>query len=231
MAGEKEKEEDPVSLDKVVKDMERFNTPSRVRVLVGIKPEEYIYEGRATSLPGLLDATTEKLDARSEQGRSRDEESVHGSLRGDTLPRVFDRVWYQGDGEQPGIIDLRGTYVFVCADYAAGGIRREEIIVRGALFIDGEEDVALYATTADGTYMVKLNALWLGKIVNISTYTEAELRALDGQYVEVEGRVDANQRGPGDAYNCELEEVKKIQKVEPENTLPSQKPLPTMWVY
>ena len=107
----------------------------------------------------------------------------------------------------------------------------EEIIVRGALFIDGEEDVALYATTADGTYMVKLNALWLGKIADISAYTEAELRALDGQYVEVKGRVDANQRGPGDAYNCELEEVKKIQKVEPENTLPSQKPLPTMWVY
>ena len=64
----KEKEEDPVSLDKVVKDMERFNIPSRVRVLVEVKPEEYIFEGGTSYLPELLDATTEKLDARSEQG-------------------------------------------------------------------------------------------------------------------------------------------------------------------
>lgn len=64
----KEKEEDPVSLDKVVKDMERFNCPSRVRVLVETVSEKYIFEGEATDLPTLLDATTEKLDARSEQG-------------------------------------------------------------------------------------------------------------------------------------------------------------------
>ena len=106
----------------------------------------------------------------------------------------------------------------------------ERVTVRGALFIDGNEDVALYATTDDGKYMVQLNALWLGKIKDILTYTEEQLRGWDGCYVEVNGTINAKEQGPQNAYNCNLEKVRSIQKIEKKNEIPKHGPLPTKWI-
>ena len=97
----------------------------------------------------------------------------------------------------------------------------KEVTCRGALYVDAD-GLALYATPDDGEYMVKINALWLGTLDSIPAYTEEELRALDGEYVELTATVVADQQGPEDAYNCEMKDVKKILKLEPVNQLPEE---------
>ncbi|MDL2225541.1 hypothetical protein LJC20_05025 [Eubacteriales bacterium OttesenSCG-928-M02] len=95
----------------------------------------------------------------------------------------------------------------------------QEVTCRGALYID-DDGLALYATPDDGEYMVRINALWLGNLDSITVYTPEELKALDGAYVELTATVVADKQGPDNAYNCEMKDVKKIQKLEPVNQLP-----------
>ena len=97
----------------------------------------------------------------------------------------------------------------------------DQVTVRGAFYLDGD-GAALYATPDDGEYMLTINALWMGEQTSITAYTMEELKALNGEYVEVTGTVKGTVYGPEDAYNCELTDIKKILKLEPVNPVPEE---------
>ena len=62
----------------------------------------------------------------------------------------------------------------------------------------------------------------MGEQETITAYTPEELKALDGEYVEVTGTVVGDAYGPEEAYNCELKDIQKILKLEPVNELPKE---------
>ena len=97
----------------------------------------------------------------------------------------------------------------------------QTVTVRGAFYLDGD-GAALYATPDDGEYLLTINALWMGEQETITAYTAEELKALDGEYVEVTGTVVGDAYGPEEAYNCELKDIQKILKLEPVNELPKE---------
>ena len=80
----------------------------------------------------------------------------------------------------------------------------------------------MYATPDDGEYLLTINALWMGEQETITAYTPEELKALEGEYVEVTGTVVGDAYGPEEAYNCELKDIQKILKLEPVNELPKE---------
>ena len=97
----------------------------------------------------------------------------------------------------------------------------QTVTVRGAFYLDGD-GAALYATPDDGEYLLTINALWMGEQETITAYTPEELKALDGEYVEVTGTVVGDAYGPEEAYNCELKDIQKMLKLEPVNELPKE---------
>lgn len=99
----------------------------------------------------------------------------------------------------------------------------ERVTVQGALYVDGN-GLAVYASGYDGAYDLHVNAIWLGEFVDIGIAEEEELRALDGQQVEVTGVIIANKFGPDGLYNCEMKEIERISYVEKVQTLPTPKP-------
>ena len=92
--------------------------------------------------------------------------------------------------------------------------------VRGYLWVD-EEGAALYVAKEDAEYEAHLSAIWIGRFGEINTFTEEELRALHGQYVEVTGTIDTESHGPGETYNCEIKEIENIKALEIVNELPA----------
>ena len=92
--------------------------------------------------------------------------------------------------------------------------------VRGYLWVD-EEGAALYVAKEDAEYEAHLSAIWIGRFGEINTFTEEELWALHGQYVEVTGTIDTASHGPDETYNCEIKEIENIQALEIVNELPA----------
>ena len=95
--------------------------------------------------------------------------------------------------------------------------------VRGILRAE-EEGIALYVFEEDAEYESHISGLWLGKYEEITTFTKAQLQAMNGKYVGVTGSIAATKYGPTGDYNCEMTNIENIEEVEAVNPLPSESP-------
>lgn len=95
--------------------------------------------------------------------------------------------------------------------------------VRGVLKAE-DDGIALYMFEEDAQYESHISALWLGKYSEIETLSKRQLKAMDGKYVGVTGKIAAKAYGPTGDYNCEMMEIENVAEVKAVNPLPSESP-------
>ena len=88
--------------------------------------------------------------------------------------------------------------------------------IRARLYA-GETGLALYPSEYDIDEPDHINGIWLGKYEEVGCLSKEEAKALHGQYVTVRGTVQAGKKGPGEGYNCEMDTITSITKLEQVN--------------
>ena len=116
----------------------------------------------------------------------------------------------QPSGERPEV----GTRVSIVEVLSGMKERQgERVTIRGVLS-KAEGGYALYAGRREAAYENKKYGLWLGELSYEQVFMNDRLENMDAWYVEVTGKLNQQERGPGGEYFCEIQEVEIVDTLE-----------------
>ena len=84
----------------------------------------------------------------------------------------------------------------------------------------GKTGLILYPSKYDVEQPDHINGIWLGTYEEVKCISKEEAEALHGKYVTVVGTIRAREKGPDDGYNCEMDTITSITKLEQVNPTP-----------
>ena len=89
----------------------------------------------------------------------------------------------------------------------------ERVTIRGVLS-KAEGGYALYAGRREAAYENKKYGLWLGELSYEQVFMNDRLENMDAWYVEVTGKLNQQERGPGGEYYAQIDNVECVDTLE-----------------